>query len=246
MRNNIATILTILSALCCLTTGTARAGEITDWNAIMLQVATSATPPTPAPVMLRVAAIVQSAVFDAVNGIERRYTHIHVAPDAPRGASERAAAVQAAYVILSKVYSSQQATLDAKRLTSLAGISSGAAAEHSESIGRGIAWGQSVADKIWAWRQTDGFNTLPSPYVGTLPGQWRPTPPANAAVLRCSPFAKGPRATVRSALGRVLLHLGIARLLDRLAIVPSGLRGQSKRGEIQRPRHDTLSVRSDC
>lgn len=179
MRNNTAKLLIIMAALCCLPTGTARADEITDWNATMLQVSASATPPTSPPVMVRVAAIVQSAVFDAVNGIERRYTHIRVAPNAPRGASKRAAAVQAAYVILSKVYASQQATLDAKRITSLAGISSGAAAENSESIARGIAWGQSVADAIWAWRQTDGFNTATSSYVGTLPGQWRPTPPGN-------------------------------------------------------------------
>ena len=37
-------------------------------------------------------AIVQAAVFDAVNGIERRYIPYHVGADAPRGASRRAAA----------------------------------------------------------------------------------------------------------------------------------------------------------
>jgi hypothetical protein len=50
--------------------------------------------------MSRVAAIVQASVYDAVNGIERRYTPIHVAPAAPRGASRRAAAIQAAYASL--------------------------------------------------------------------------------------------------------------------------------------------------
>jgi hypothetical protein len=45
-------------------------------------------------------------------------------------------------------------------------IASGEAAEHSESIARGIAWGQHVADEIWAWRSTDGFS--PAPRVASL------------------------------------------------------------------------------
>ena len=41
------------------------------------------------------AALVQAAVFDAVNGINPRYTPIRVTPAAAPGASRRAAAVQA-------------------------------------------------------------------------------------------------------------------------------------------------------
>src|SRR6266487_660559 len=75
-----------------------RADEITDWNAILFQAVHKAgTSPI---VTTRVAALVQAAVFDAVNGIERRYTPIHVTAEAPRGASQRAAAVEAAYAIL--------------------------------------------------------------------------------------------------------------------------------------------------
>ena len=71
--------------------------------------------------------------------------------------------------------------MDAKRAASLAGIASEEAVEHSKSIARGIEWGQEVADGIWAWRSTDGFSAVRSPYTGaTAPGQWRPTPPANA------------------------------------------------------------------
>jgi len=80
-----------------------RADEVTDWNRILFRAAL--LPPATTPVvMTRVAAIVQTSVFDAVNGIERRYTPIHVTPDAPFGASERAAAVQAAYVSLVRLY----------------------------------------------------------------------------------------------------------------------------------------------
>ena len=52
----------------------------------------------------RPAAIVAASVFDAVNGIERHYTPIHVAPAAPPGASNRAAAVQAAYASLVRLF----------------------------------------------------------------------------------------------------------------------------------------------
>ena len=161
-------------------TSSVRADEVTDWNRIMLKagLAANASPL----VTSRVAAIVQAAVFDAVNGIERRYTPVHVEPAAPKGSSRRAAAVQAAYGTLVTLFPSQKSTFDAALVTSLAGIASGAAVEHSESIARGIAWGQTVADAILAWRSTDGFAPAPPPFVGGFAiGQWRPTPPAFAS-----------------------------------------------------------------
>jgi hypothetical protein len=155
----------------------ARADEVTDWNKIMLQAALVA-PPTSPLVMSRNGAIVQASVFDAVNGVNPRYAPIHVQPAAPHGASRRAAAVQAAYAALVKLYPSQQSTFDAKLADSLAVIASGSAIENSESIARGIEWGQAVADSIWSWRSTDGFTPAPPPFLGgSNVGQWRPTPP---------------------------------------------------------------------
>src|SRR5262249_39449861 len=142
-----------------LVTATARADEVTDWNRIMLD-AFLVPPAVAAPFAQRPAAIVQAAVFDAVNGIEQRYTPIHVVPDAPPGVSQRAAAVQAAYASLVHLFPSQTATFDQKRANSLAAIASVPAAEHSESIKRGIEWGQAVADEIWKWRSTDGFSNV--------------------------------------------------------------------------------------
>ena len=159
--------------------GLAQADEVTDWNKIMLDaIRTSGLSPV---VGTRAAAIVQSSVYDAVNGIERRYTPIHVEPNAQPGASVRAAAVQAAYASLVQLFPPQAASLSGKRAASLAGIASGEAAEHSQSIARGIAWGQAVANAIVAWRNTDGFNPPPpANNGGTAPGQWRPTLPAFA------------------------------------------------------------------
>src|SRR5581483_8555229 len=135
--------------------------EITDWNRVMLD-ALLGPPVVAAPLAERSAAIVQAAVFDAVNGIERRYTPIHVLPAAPPGASQRAAAVQAAYASLVHLFPSQTATFDQERTISLNQISGGAAVENSGSLERGIEWGQTVADAIWAWRSTDGFSNVPS------------------------------------------------------------------------------------
>ena len=158
--------------------GVSAADEVTDWNQVML-LATLTAPVTPAPVTTRVAAIVQAAVFDAVNGIERHYTPIYVPPAAGPGASMRAAAVQAAYASLVHLFPDQKAQFDAQRTASLAAIT-----DTNDAVQQGLSWGQSVADQIWAWRSQDGFSNASPPYLGgTQPGEWRPTPPAMAPGL---------------------------------------------------------------
>jgi len=158
----------------------ARADEVTDWNQAALRAALiGQTSPT---TTTRVMAMVQVAVFDAVNGLDPQYTYFRVDPaSAPVGGSKRAAAVQAAYAMLTRLYGSgaatpnaaQQAAFDARRNVSLGEIAN---QDSPASITSGIAWGQFVADQVFAWRSTDGFSmTAPFP-DGTLPGQWRRTP----------------------------------------------------------------------
>jgi membrane-associated phospholipid phosphatase len=159
---------------------TARADVVTDWNQIMFQAALAAkTSPLD---MSRNAAIVQGAVYDAVNGIDRSYTPLHVRPAAPRKASPDAAAIQAAYASLVRLYPTQQSTFDAQRAASLAAVlGKGHWHERQEAVEHGIQWGQQAADAIWAWRSTDGFTPAPPPFLGgTNVGEWRPTPPAFA------------------------------------------------------------------
>src|SRR5262249_37601100 len=166
------------SVLCGLVLGAPRiagADEVTDWNRTALGALRAAK--TAPPVTPRVLAIVQAAVFDAVNGIERRYEPYHVDFEAPRGASRRAAAAAAAYATLVRLFPAQKATFDAQLAASLAAMTDDGEAG-GQSIARGLAWGQAVADDILAWRSTDGFATVLPPFVGgTAPGQWRPTPP---------------------------------------------------------------------
>lgn len=155
---------------------TAQADEVTDWNQTMLRSGLLAG--SSALVMSRVAAIVQASVFDAVNGIDRKYTPIHVTPAGPAGASRRAAAVQAAYIALIRLFPAQQTTLDARRKVAMAviGVDNGA------DVPGGVAWGASVANQIVDWRLTDGTGTTSPTWPGnTALGQWRPTPNAPAA-----------------------------------------------------------------
>ena len=154
------------------------ADEVLDWNAILRTAIVTAA--LPGPLTFRGPAIVQSSVFDAVNGIDQRYTPIHVTDKAPPGASRRAAAVEAAYTALVSLFPAQSATFDQAHTNSLAAIAADST-ETSALIASGQAWGKQVANEILAWRQTDGFDPSPSTYQGSqLTGKWRPTPPANA------------------------------------------------------------------
>lgn len=162
-------VLTLLPA------GAARADEVANWNETLFRTALigAASPLN----VSRIAAIVQSAVFDAINGIEQRFTHIRVAPAAGPGASADAAVAQAAYAALVALFPAQKATLDARLAVSMALIGTH---ESSAAILSGRGWGQTVADAILLWRSTDGFTPAPPAFLGGLGvGQWRPTPPAN-------------------------------------------------------------------
>jgi hypothetical protein len=110
-----------------------------EWNAVMDgAVLTAGSNPV---VSTRVATLVQVAVFDAVNGIQRRFKPIHVNAEPPGRASERAAAIQAAYAMLVRVYPAQATMLAARRDASLAELASGSGAEGPRMIQRGIEWG---------------------------------------------------------------------------------------------------------
>ena len=156
----------------------ARADTVTEWNA-NLERAIFATAQTPG-AQPRFSAIVQTAVYDAVNGIARKYTPYFVTEPAPGGARPEAAAAQAAYTALKALYPSQAAALDAELADSLASIPGSAG--NSQSIARGRAWGEHVANVILAWRSTDGWSTpLPPYFGGGAPGIWRSPPTATNA-----------------------------------------------------------------
>jgi hypothetical protein len=170
---------------------------VTQWNRTLLSaLATAGTPP---PAAIRIGAIVQAAVFDAVNGIEPHYTAIHVAPAAPEGASRKAAAAGAAHTALVLLFPTQKTALDADLSAFIAAMNGG------EGIASGLAWGDAVATQIVAWRSGDGFNATPPGYAqGTNPGDWQPTPggsgpPRFRTLATTTPFALSSPSQFRPA-----------------------------------------------
>ena len=183
--------------------------QVLEWNQIFVD--TLIATGTPNSSSQRLGAIVHTAIFDAYNGIERRYTPIFVHSSPPRGASRRAAVIAAAYTALVGLFPpSIKADLDASLAASLAALSDDEDDDGGKSRERGIAWGTEVANAVLAWRANDGFSTpLPAFRGGMAVGQWRPTPPALASMSAqglafTTPFVVASREQFRPAPPRPL------------------------------------------
>jgi hypothetical protein len=91
-----------------------QAGGLVDetlvWNQVMLDAIVASSLGNPQ--TMRMAATVNTAMFDARNGVGRNYTPIFVTQTAPPGTHRRAAVVQAAYVSLKAFYPEQLARFD--------------------------------------------------------------------------------------------------------------------------------------
>jgi hypothetical protein len=159
-----ATLGMLITAPCALAQNT---NVIVEWNQILQSVSSSWRP----------YAMVHIAMFDAVNSIERAYTPYRVRVRASSGASQKAAAAQAARDVLTALFPAQQQTFDSALTSQLAGIPPGLA-EQGRSIGRQAAQG------VLAWRQNDGWPAVISPdpayALPPFPGLWQPTPPGNS------------------------------------------------------------------
>ena len=160
--------------------------QVLEWNQVFIDtlIATSTANSS----SQRLGAILHTAIFDAYNGIERRYTPIRVDSSAPPGASRRAAVIAAAYTAIVGLFPSltleQRMTLHDRYVASLAALSDDGG-DGGQSRDRGITWGEQVASMVLAWRATDGFVRNPPypPFRGGLAvGQWRPTGGSCAAM----------------------------------------------------------------
>src|SRR5271154_5644616 len=147
----------------------AKADAVLDWNLIAINtaIANGANPFAQA----RYAAIVQLAVFEAVNSITGDYRPYLGSIVAPHGASADAAAIQAAYRVLTTYFPASASTLSTARANSLALIPDGQAKSD------GIATGDAAAIAMIALRANDGSSPaqfkIPGPAV---PGEYQATP----------------------------------------------------------------------
>jgi PAP2 superfamily len=119
-------------------------------------------------------AMVQGAVYDAVNAIARTNQPYLVSPRARRWYSQDAAAATAAYRVVSALLPDRRPALEPLYEQSLAAIPDGAAKTG------GIRVGRRAARAMLAAREGDGRGGTRQPVFGTEPGVWRPTPPAFA------------------------------------------------------------------
>jgi hypothetical protein len=120
-------------------------------------------------------AIVQTAIYDAVNAIDHSDAAFLVQPAAaPADASPVAAADAAGLATASALFPDQTALFQATYQSALASVPVGQAQTD------GIAVGQSVAQQVLFARSNDGSNAVVNYKPGTAPGDWRPTPAAFA------------------------------------------------------------------
>jgi hypothetical protein len=139
------------------------------WNTLMLDaIRQDRTAP---PAASRVMAMMNTAVFDAVNSASGQvYTPYALAVPQFGGADTRAAVSQAARNILVAAFPSQAARFDAALATQLA-MSPNGAAKNS-----GISAGAATAQAILALRSTDGANrVVTNPVLPPIPGNYQET-----------------------------------------------------------------------
>ena len=123
------------------------ANVVIEWNAI----AVDAPPPAVVgPAHARILGYVHAAMYDAVNGVDRRQVLYALKAPAPAHASAEAAAAAAAHGVLARFYPAQQATFDAALAKSLQAIPDGTAKTD------GTAFGASVAERVFAISREDG------------------------------------------------------------------------------------------
>lgn len=184
-KHALAAALTGFAALIAPAVGSA--DTVTQWNqnAANALYVTAAQPPN---VSVLHMAMVQGAVYDAVNAIDGGHEgYLLTSRVATPTDSKDAAAATAAYKVLLNIVPAQQPALQALYDASLAGIPDGSAKT------RGIAVGNAAAAAMIAARTDDGRFGAFRFVNGTMPGEWRPVLPAfgsdpNAWVKDVKPF----------------------------------------------------------
>jgi hypothetical protein len=162
----------VVAIVCLLGPARLSADVIIDWNNVLLNtVRTNSMSPLP---QSRISAAMNTAMYDAVNSIVRTHRPYHVDVPAAPGTSREAAAAQAAHRVLSGLFPASQAAYDAALTNSLSSVPDG------PQKTAGITLGNTVGAAILALRANDGASAVVPYTPGTDPGDWRPTPPANA------------------------------------------------------------------
>ena len=167
--------------------GSARADAVTDWNTIAAAALQDpagvggAGQGAPSTAHL---AMVHGAVYDAVNAIDGSHEPYVYSPPAAHWYSQPAAAVTAAYRMLTAapagvpplgLTAARRPAVDSAYTAALAAIPDGPAKTG------GVATGEAAASAMFAARAVDGRFGPFRFTIGTMPGEWRPFPEGSAS-----------------------------------------------------------------
>jgi len=160
------------------------ANEVTKWNEIAITTVNAQPPITSAPPAASIfVAMVQGAVYGAVNAVDRHGRPYLVNRSYPKASAEAAAAT-AAFRVLDTLFPAQHGTLQAAYDASLAGIPNGALED------KGIEVGVMAADAMLA-EGHDGRVLISCTFGTFVPGVWQPVAgPTGAPACDPSPWVK--------------------------------------------------------
>ncbi len=191
---------------------------VIQWNEILLDaIRTDRTSP---PQAARDLAIMHTAIFDAVNSIDRHYTPYAATVVVHPRASKEAATVAAAYETLISLFPAQRPSFDTRYTAALAAIPDGQAETD------GVSAGRAVAGRILAMRANDGSSSTVAYTPGTNPGEWRPTPTGlQPAVLpqwpNVQPWAMTSGSQYRPDASPALSSAAYATALNEVKVIGS-------------------------
>ncbi len=180
--------------------GVVQADVVIDWNSRADVIA--AERKVSGPVHGRTLALMHTAMFEALNAIDRRYQPYRLNLVTDRNTSREAAAAAAGHEVLVAQYPEQKAALDALLAQQLSAVPEGPARE------RGLILGRKAAAEMLALRHDDGSAAPDNYRPVTQPGQYLPTAPVVSAgvgtwtpwvMASGSQFRPGPPPSLTSA-----------------------------------------------
>lgn len=176
----------LLGALC----ASANADVVTDWNVKAGDIIIESRMGTPPAV--RVMAIVQTAVYEAVNGVTGKYPSPARQGPVMQGTSLDAAVAAANRITLGKLIPSQQANIDKVYQSAIDALADG------PGKAAGITMGEKAAAVVLAMRADDGAGTAETYRPHAAAGSYVPTAvPAVPQWLQRKPWHLGSAAQFR-------------------------------------------------
>jgi hypothetical protein len=163
----------VLTALVAAPAAGARADVVSAWNAVTLEAGRNQS----LLMQARALAMAHAAMYDAANGVDRRFTPFLVDARPDGDVSGEAAVAASAHAVLAALYPDRRAVVDAALAASLGRIAAGPRRD------AGVAFGDSIGGKVVRARQADGSGGS-KPYTPTgEAGLWRPTLPGQLPAL---------------------------------------------------------------